>query len=178
MNTKDIWHWLGPLARAWNAEDKLYEQRAVLLWPALGLAPLARALYVDRGVLHLAVGSHVAASELNLLKAGIVARLSDVAPESGVIGLRFHIRAVTAPPLRIAVRPPTPADVQRVQRELPPGVSPRLRHVTASLVAWARARDEAILNTGGWRCAECGLALVREKRECPICKIDRLGLRH
>lgn len=178
MNNQDIWHWLGPLAQAWKASDSLQEQEAVLLWPAVGLTNLARALYVDHGVLHLAVGSHVVASELNLVKTRVLTRLSSVAPESRVTDLRFHVQASTSGLTSIEVRPPEPNDVRRAQRELPPEIPPNLRRVIALLMEWARARDEAILAHGGWQCRECGLVLAREKGQCPGCRIDRLGTRH
>lgn len=177
MNTKDIWQWLGPLARGWGAEDKLTEQRAVLLWPTVGLGSLARALYVERGVLHLAVGSHVVASELNLLKADLLARLGEIAPECGVTDLRFQVRALKSPPRPVVVRSPVPSDVRRARRELPPRLPSRLRQVAAEAVAWAEARDTAILDSGGWRCAGCGLVLVKEKSTCPACGIERFGMR-
>ncbi len=177
MNTKDIWQWLGPLARGWGAEDKLKEQNAVLLWPTVGLGSLARALYVERGILHLAVGSHVVASELNLLKAGLLARLGEIAPECGVTDLRFQVRALKSPPRPVVVRSPAPSDVRRARRELPPRLPSRLRQVAAEVIAWAEARDTAILDSGGWRCRGCGLVLVKEKSTCPACGIERFGMR-
>lgn len=175
MNDEDIWQWLGPLAQHWGAEEKLKGQSAVLRWPATGLGAMARALYVDRGVLHLAVGSHVVASELNLLKEKLLARLAEVAPGSGVADLRFQVCAWESPLHPVAVTPPTKAELRRVRRELPPGLPSRLRDAAANAVAWAEARDRAILAAGGWRCGGCGLALLPEKSVCPICGIDRFG---
>lgn len=178
MNTKDIWHWLGPLSKAWNAEDRLLEQKAVLLWASTGLAHLARALYVDRGVLHLGVGSHVVAAELNLIKRQVLARVNALAPESGVTDLCFHVQGTPLAPRTIAVPPPTPVDVQRVHRGLPPRVPLRLRRTVARVQAWAEARDTAILRSGGWRCRECGLVVTANIGKCPHCRIDPLGPGH
>lgn len=176
MNTKDMWYWLGPLAAGWGALDKLEAQKPVVLWASTGFGPMARALYVERGTLHLAVANHVVASELNLLKGRLLARLGEVAPGCGVTDLRFQIRAAERPPRSVVVHPPGPADLRRAERQLSPKVLPRLRHLAAEAVAWASARDEAILDSGGWRCRQCGLVLVKEKSTCPICGIDRTGV--
>lgn len=175
MSSKDIWQWLGPLAMAWGGQDRLREQAPVLLWRATGLASLARALYVDRGVLYLAVESHVVAAELNLLKGKVLARLAEVVPGCEVADLRFQVRAREAPPAEVAVTPPTAADLRRARRDLPPGLPPCLRDPLAEALAWARARDQAILDARGWRCPRCGLVLVKEKNNCPTCGIDRFG---
>lgn len=176
MSKQDIWQWLGPLARGWGAEEKLKAQAAVLVWAATGLAPLARALYVDRGVLHLAVGSHVVASELNLLKGEVLARLEEIAPGCSVADLRFHVQG-GEPPLRpVEVPPPSKADLREARAELPPGLPPRLRSRLAKALAWAKARDRAIRAAGGWECQGCGLVLVREREACPTCGIERFGI--
>jgi len=172
MKTKDIWQWLGPLARNWGAEEELQAQLPVLHWASTGLSHLARPLYVDRGVLHLVVESHVIAGELNLLKGRVLARLEEVAPGSRVVDLRFQVRARGAPRREIAVPPPT-ADELRVARDgLPGGLPPTLAEVCARLLAWARARDRAILAAGGWRCPGCGVAVVQAENSCPGCGIE------
>lgn len=173
MNTKDIWHWLGPLSRGWGAEEKLQDQNPVLLWASTGLGSMARPMYVDRGVLYLAVGSHVVAAEFNLLKGKLLARLEEVDPQCGVVDLRFQIRAEKRSPREIVVAPPTSGELRQARRELPAGLPSRLQRVAAQALAWAAARDRAILSAGGWRCAECGLALVKEKKSCPLCGFER-----
>lgn len=177
MNKQDIWQWLGPLAQSWGAEDALRAQSAVLLWPATGLTALARPLYVDRGVLHLAVASHVVAAELNFLKGKLLARLEEVAPQCGVVDLRFQIRSGETSFHPIVVPPPTAADLREARRGLPPRLPPELQRVLAEAVAWATARDRAILAAGGWRCPGCGLVLVKEKDDCPVCGIERFAAR-
>lgn len=172
MNTKDIWQWLGPLAHGWRAEDRLKEQTVVLRWKETGLGSLARALYVDRGVLHLAVASHVVAAELNLLKGKVLARLDEVAPGCGVTDLRFQVRAWETPRVEIAVPSPTTAALRRARRDLPAGLPRDLRDTVSEVLAWAQARDQAILAAGGWGCPRCGLVLVKEKGVCPTCGIE------
>ncbi len=173
MNTRDIWQWLGPLAHGWRAEDRLKEQTVVLRWGGTGLGSLARALYVDRGVLHLAVASHVVAAELNLLKGKVLARLEEVAPGCGVTDLRFQVRAGETPRVKIAVPSPTTAARRRARRDLPAGLPRGLRDAVSEVLAWAQARDEAILAAGGWACPQCGLALVKEQGVCPPCGIEQ-----
>lgn len=173
MKTRDIWQWLEPLARNWGAEEELQSQLPVLQWASTGLSHLARPLYVDRGVLHLRVESHVIAAELNLLKEKVLARLEGVAPGTGVVDLRFQVRAGGGSRGEIAVLPPTADELCAARADLPEGLSPTLAGVCTRLVAWVRARDRAILASGGWRCPGCGVALVQEENSCPECGIER-----
>ncbi|GAB4308436.1 MAG: hypothetical protein Kow0097_08960 [Candidatus Bipolaricaulota bacterium] len=172
MNAKDIWQWLGPLARSWGAEEELQAQLPVLHWSSTGLSHLARPLYVDRGVLHLAVDNHVVAAELNLLKGKVLARLEEVAPGGGVVDLRFQIRARGVPRAEIAVRPPGPDEVRAARDEIPEGLPATLAAVCARLIAWARARERALLAAGGWRCPGCGVARAEGQTSCPECGIE------
>lgn len=172
MNKRDIWQWLGPLARGWRAGERLEEQTVVLRWEETGLGSLARALYVDRGVLHLAVANHVIAAELNLLKGKVLARLGEVAPGCGVTDLRFQVRAGETPRVEIAVPPPTPAARRRARRDLATSLPRDLCNAVSEVFVWAQARDQAILAAGGWSCPRCSLVLVKEKGICPTCGIE------
>ncbi|QAA75856.1 MAG: hypothetical protein BIP78_0088 [Candidatus Bipolaricaulis sibiricus] len=173
MTKQDIWQWLGPLSHRWGAEELLRDQTAVFVWPATGLAPLARAVYVDQTILHLSVGSHVVAAELNLLKHKLLARLHEISPECGVTDLRFQVRAWERPPHEIVVPAPTAEMVRRARRSLPAGLPPRLRTIFAEAVAWAQARDRAILDAGGWTCPQCDVVATAEMTACPVCGIER-----
>ncbi|MBC7220565.1 DUF721 domain-containing protein [Candidatus Bipolaricaulota bacterium] len=173
MKAKDIWQWLGPLARSWGAEEELQAQLPILHWSSTGLSHLARPLYVDRGALHLVVDSHVVASELNLLKEKVLARLEEVAPGCGVVDLRFQVRAHGAPREEIAVPPPAADEVRAAREEVPKGLPTTLAAVCARLIAWARARERAILTAGGWRCPGCGVVLAAEESTCRSCAIER-----
>lgn len=173
MDKQDIWEWLGPLAQRWGAEEELKAQLPVLLWSATGFAPLARALYVERGVLHLAVASHIVAAELNQLKGSLLARLHAVAPGCTVADLRFVVRSSGARLCPTDIPGPTKVELREARRQLPPGLPPRLRGVIAKAIAWAKARDAAVLGAGGWQCPHCELVLVKEKRSCPACGIER-----
>jgi len=117
------------------------------------------------------------AAELNLLKGKLLARLEEVAPQCGVVDLRFQVRSGEAPFHPILVPPPTAADLREARRELPPRLPRELRSVLAEAVAWAKARDKAILAAGGWRCPGCGLVLVEETGSCPVCGIERSAAR-
>ncbi len=173
MKTKDIWQWLGPLAHSWGGEERLREQLPVLAWPSTSLGSLARPLYVDQGVLHLAVESHVVASELNLVKERILSRLGEVTSESTVVDLRFHVRFKGSPLAKVGVPPPTPAELGAARKALPEGIPRSIGDACARALAWARARDEALLARGGWPCPGCGLVLAEEKATCPECGIER-----
>jgi hypothetical protein len=177
MSKEDIWQWLGPLARRWDAEDALQAQSPLFAWDAIGLSPLAQPLYVDRGVLHLAVANHVVAAELNLLKGKLLARLDEAIPGCGVETLRFHVRAREPPRSEIAV-PRLPAGaLDRAGQDLPSGLPTGVRDVVVEALAWARARDEALLAAGGWACPRCALVLVKGATACPTCKIERPPVR-
>ncbi|HAZ27842.1 TPA: hypothetical protein DCY67_04375, partial [Candidatus Acetothermia bacterium] len=140
MSKQDIWQWLGPLAERWKGEANLREQSIVLTWRTVGLSSLAQAMYVDRGVLHLGVASHVVAAELNLLKRKVVARVKEAVPGAGITDLRFHIRAQAEQPGQIAVPAPTAAARRRARAELSPKLPTSLRAGLSEILAWAQAR--------------------------------------
>lgn len=173
MSTKDPWEWLAPLAQAWGAQDKLAEQEAVLRWRETRLGPLAQALYVQNGTLHLSVPSHVVAAELSSLQARIIRQVAELAPRSQVRRLRFHVQEWRAVPGQIEVEPPGEGDVRRARRRLPQGVPASVRRAAAVALAWAERRDEAILAAGGWRCPACDLALLPKVERCPACRMER-----
>ncbi|MCR4392405.1 MAG: DUF721 domain-containing protein [Candidatus Acetothermia bacterium] len=175
MSKEDLLQWLLPLARRWGLAEALAQQRAVFAWErAVGpnLASLARPLYVDREVLHLGVPSHVVAAELHLLAAELLARLAEVAPGSGVKELRFHVRAEPGPPPEVTVPPPSPRERRLAEQELSAHLPEGLRDKLAGIVAWARARDQAILAAGGSACRRCGVAFLGPGDLCPVCAVE------
>lgn len=173
MSTKDPWEWLTPLAQAWGAQDKLAEQEAVLRWKETRLGPLARALYVQNGTLHLSVPSHVVAAELGSLQAKIIRQVAELAPRSQVRRLRFHVQAWRDVRGQIEVESPGEEDLRRAERRLPRRVPASVRRAAAVAWAWAERRDEAILGAGGWRCPACELALLPKVERCPSCGMER-----
>ncbi len=177
MKTRDPWLWLEDLAQSWGAPQALTEQEAVLRWGETGLSTLARALYVERGVLHLSVPSPVVAAELRALESRIVSELRRRAPQSGVTGLRFHIEAWSHRREPLEVRPPSREEVRRAGRRLPRAIPPPVRRAVAEAWAWAEARDRAILAAGGWSCPRCELALLSEVERCPSCGMERAQAR-
>jgi len=173
MNKDKSKDWLGTLVQKWGLEADLKRQRAVFAWErAVGeLARLAKPLYVAGKTLHLAVPSHVAASELRLLEGKLIARLSEVAPESGVKKLRFHVVPQPVVPRRPAPEEPTKEDWEAAERDITKSIPNGLRTRLVRIAAWARARDRAVLAAGGRRCPRCGVAHLSKTDLCPICSL-------
>ncbi|MCX7750373.1 MAG: DUF721 domain-containing protein [Candidatus Bipolaricaulota bacterium] len=173
MTPKDPWVWLEALARSWGSPRGLEEQEAVLRWGEMGLEGLARAMYVEDGILHLSVPSPVVAAELRTVQGKIVEELSRLAPRSAVTRLRFHLAAWPGQPREVAVPPPSREEVRRAGRLVPRGLPRPIRRAVAEALAWAEARDRAILAAGGWTCRQCELALLPEVERCPGCGMER-----
>jgi hypothetical protein len=100
-----------------------------------------------------------------------------VIPGCGVETLRFHVRAGGPPCSEITVTRPTAGALGRAGQDLPPGLPTGIRDVVAEALAWARARDEAILGAGGWACPRCALVLMKGTGACPTCQIERPPVR-
>lgn len=158
------------LGKSWGAGWE--EQEAVRRWrEAVGesLSRLARPLYVDRGVLHIAVASPVVAQELQLWSKELLSRLSAIAPQSRVRKLRF----VIIPERRqeeMGTPEPTPKELNQAEELVPMDLSPELRAKFVRILAWALAQEAEILRRGGHRCPRCGVAFLGLEKECPLCK--------
>ena len=171
---KDVRQWLAPLARRWGLEEAMERQAPVFAWAsAVGeeLSKLARPLYVEGHTLHIAVASHVVATELRLLEGKLLARLSQLVPENPVRRLRFHVLPQPAPPRRPQVEEPTAEDWEAAEEEIPTGLPGELRVRLVRIAAWARARDRTILQAGGRRCPKCGVAHFGPGELCPACSL-------
>ena len=171
---KDIRQWLAPLARRWGLEETMERQAPVFVWSGVvgeELSKLARPLYVEGHTLHIAVASHVAAMELRLLEGKLLARLSQLVPESPVKTLRFHVLPQPAPPRRPEVEEPTAEDWEAAEEEIPADLPRELRVRLVRIAAWARARDRTILRAGGRRCPGCGVAHLGPGELCPSCSL-------
>lgn len=148
------------------------EQEAVLHWRRIvgeNLARLARPLYVEDGVLHLAVASPVVANELRLWKRELLQKLDQHAPKSQVRDLRFHLAPLAesaAPPIA-----PGPAEWNRAEEAIPTALPQELRTRLVRLLAWALAQEAGILRGGGRRCSACGVAFLAEGDLCPLCRL-------
>lgn len=171
---KDIKQWLAALAARWGMEEELERQTPVFAWmDAVGehLAKLARPLYVEGDTLHLAVASGVVATELRLLSGKLLARLREVAPESRIFRLRFHILAPDSPAERPLKVEPTSEEWRQAEGEISRDLPPQLREKLISIAAWALARDRALLSAGGKRCPRCGVVHQGPGDLCPVCAL-------
>lgn len=150
------------------------EQEAVRRWRHLvgpALAALCRPMYVDRGVLHLAVSSPVVATELRLLEQELLARLSAGAPGSELRELRLH---VVPAPFNPELPCPIPTSEEERQAEdlLPQNLFGPIREAMVRVVAGQLARDRVILSAGGRRCSRCGVVFLGEDDLCPLCRLS------
>lgn len=164
--------WFEALGRAWGKGWE--EQEAVWRWREAvgeGLSRLARPLYVDKGVLHLAVQSPVVANELRLWSREIVARLAEIAPKSAVKELRFRVVAEKERQ-NLPCPAPTGTDLRRAEKLMPQDIPAALREKFLKLVAWALVQEEAILSAGGKKCRSCGVAFFGEEEDCPLCRLS------
>ena len=158
------------LGKSWGVGWE--EQEAVRRWrEAVGesLAKLARPLYVERGVLHIAVASPVVAQELQLWSKELLARLAAIAPQSKVQALRFVIvperrQEEMEPP------EPTPKELNQAEDLVPMNLPSELRAKFVRILAQALAQEAEILRRGGHRCPRCGVAFLGAEKECPLCK--------
>lgn len=166
MRGNELWEALH-LGPGWE------EQEAVLLWKNIvgeNLARLARPLYVEDGILHLAVASPVVATELRLWKEELLQRLAQSAPKSQLKDLRFHL----APAASEAQPPPAepgPEELNRAEEAIPEGLAPEVRKRLVCALAAALAQERLILRLGGRRCVACGVAFLGHGEKCPLCRL-------
>ena len=163
--------WLESLAKSWGKGWE--EQEAVWRWRDVvgeALSRLARPLYVERGVLHLAVPSPVVANELRLWKDEIILRLAKVAPKSGVKELRFRIMSEGKGTEQFPTEPDV-EDLNRAEKLAPENLPASLRPKILRLLAQVMAQEESIIAHGGRRCRRCGVAFLGEGEECPLCRL-------
>ncbi len=149
------------------------EQEAVRRWPEVvgqTLQRLARPLYVEQGVLHIAVPSPVVANELRMWEQELLTRLDRTAPASQVRELRFHIvveeREAPLPEIK-----PSTQEWNEAEASIPENLPSSLRRRLVQLLAQALAQETAILACGGRRCARCGVAFLGPGEACPLCRL-------
>lgn len=164
--------WLAALSSRWGRGWQ--EQEAVWRWKEVvgeNLSRLARPLYVEQGVLHIAVPSPVVTSELRLWEKEILTRLKKVAAASAVQKLRFHLVTEVGESAFPRVEP-GPQELNRADGEVPENIPSALRDKLVGLLAQVLAQEAAVLAAGGRRCQRCGVAFLGEEEElCPLCRI-------
>mgnify|MGYP001069218931 FL=1 len=162
--------WLSSLAERWGEGWKA--QEAVRRWPEIigaRLGKLARARYVENGVLHIAVASPVVANELRFWSKEILARLTALAPASRVRELCFELvpQPHTSQAPRVEV---TPSERNEAEDLVPVALPLALREKLVQLLATTLAQERGILAQGGRRCRRCGVAFLGEGESCPLCQ--------
>jgi hypothetical protein len=163
--------WLECLAKSWRKGWE--EQEALWKWRDVvgeGLSRLARPLYVEKGVLHLAVPSPVVANELRLWGNEIISRLAKAAPKSRVKELRFRIVSEGKTSKEFVVEP-NAEDLDRAEKLVPENLPSSLRSKILKVLAQVIAQEESIIAHGGRRCRRCGVAFLGEGEECPLCRL-------
>ncbi len=163
--------WLTALAKSWGKGWE--EQEVVWRWREVvgeSLSKLARPLYVERGVLHLAVPSPVVANELRLWEKELISRLANIAPRSGVKELRFRIVSAAKPAQEIKAEPGA-KEIRRAEELIPEDLPNPLRAKLLQLLAQVLAQEESILAQGGRMCRRCRVAFLGEGEECPLCRL-------
>lgn len=168
MKSSNWWDFLSHCAgQGWE------EQEAIWHWPHVvgeRLSKLARPLYVDRGILHLAVPTPLVANELRLWSREILARLASVAPRSGVRELRFHIVPEGQRPREEKVLA-SQEELNRAERMIPQTLPSPLRQKFVNILAQALAQEAAILSEGGRHCKKCSVVFIGPGEECPLCRL-------
>lgn len=163
--------WLESIARNWGKGWE--EQKAVWRWrEAVGerLSKLARPLYVERGILYIAVASPVVANELRLWAQEIISRLAQIAPKSNVKELQFKILPEEKEVEEFSLQPGA-EELNRAEEMIPEDLLPSLRSRFLELLANVLAKEKAILAKGGRRCRRCGVAFLGEGEECALCRL-------
>ncbi len=163
--------WLAAMSSRWGRGWQ--EQEAVWRWKEVvgeNLSRLARPLYVEQGVLHIAVPSPVVTSELRLWEKEILIRLRKVAAASAVQKLRFHLVTEVSESTLPRVEP-GPQELNRADGEVPENIPSVLRDKLVRLLAQVLAQEAAVLAAGGRRCQRCGVAFLGEGEMCPLCRI-------
>jgi len=158
------------IGKGWGAGWE--EQEAVWRWrEAVGesLGKLARPLYVDHGVLHIAVASPLVAQELKLWSTELLSRLCAIAPRSKVRELRFVI-VPEGREEKVEIPEPTPKELNQAEELVPMDLPPQLRVKFVRILAQTLAQEAEILRRGGRRCPSCGVAFLGTEEVCPLCK--------
>lgn len=169
MKNSNWWDFLSQCGgREWQEQEAIWHWSYVVgEW----LSQLARPLYVERGVLHLAVSTPLVANELRLWSREILARLASVAPHSGIRELRFHL----APEGKRAKEEKVLAgqeEQRHAERMIPQTLPSPLREKFVNLLAQALAQEAAILSEGGRRCKKCSVVFIGPGEECPLCRLS------
>ncbi len=166
-NKEELLMWL---AERWRAPE-LLAQRPVLAWQEAGLPDVAQPLYVQAGVLYLAVPNHIVASEIYLRRREILSRLAEAVKEPVIRDIRVLVRSRAAGEPEVRVPPPTLEEVRACEARLGDVGSEALRRRLAETWAWIEARDRAIVAQGGHRCPACGVAYLGDDPLCPLCTL-------
>ncbi|MFO8034755.1 MAG: DUF721 domain-containing protein [Candidatus Bipolaricaulota bacterium] len=171
---RDELGWLNSLAHSWGLAEAFAKQQGVFAWRhAVGqqLARWARPLYVSRGVLHLAVSSYAAASQLRMLEPKLMEALREVAPQCEVRQLRLHVQPQAAPRRGASEAQVSGEDLCAADGLVPDDVPVPLRQQLVQTAARARAQERAILEAGGRRCDACQVAFLGDGTVCPLCSL-------
>jgi len=161
---------LEKLAEEWNL-PALRGQRAVVCWQRSDLRRLARPLYVQGGVLHLAAPNHALASELSFLRNEITSTVREKFGLTEITDVKVHVQPRGQGPPEVAVEPPDRGKIDGALGRLTFVRDPKLRGRLAELWAWAEAWEEAVLGNGGHRCKRCGAAFWGGGEFCPVCTL-------
>lgn len=163
---------LEKVLRKYGLFEKYREQEPALLWDRVvgeRVSRLARPIWVQEGVLFVAVPSHVVQHEFSLMREEFRKRLNNALGAERVKEIRFRVESFPKPRSALALDaielgPEEERTIEQVVQDLS---DPGLRSVVTQLMRKAKKMEKARQQLGWKPCPRCGL--LCEEHFCPLC---------
>ncbi|MCI2430157.1 DUF721 domain-containing protein [Candidatus Acetothermia bacterium] len=165
------------LFRRHGLGEEYRAQEPALHWPKVvgaRMAKITEPLYVQNGVLFVAVTSHVFQHEFTLMRAEFRKKLNEHFGEERVREVRFVVESKPKgePPFSLARVPLLPQEEREIEQLATEIESAELREDLKRLMSTAK-RIERARREWGWKpCPRC--STLCESEFCPLCAEDTL----
>lgn len=170
------------LERIWGRyglAEQYREQEPALLWAQIGgpkIAKMTEPLYVQNGVLFVAVPSHVIQHEFTLMREEFRRKLNTALGAEHLREVRFQVKVPPKPKASpipsLAQIPLTPQEEREIEELASVIEDAPLRQTLAQLMKTAKRIERARRELGWQPCPRCGTLCA--ERFCPLCAQETL----
>lgn len=161
---------LEKLFRKYGLAEQFREQEPALLWKHIvgpWVARLTEPIWVHDGVLFVAVPSHAAQHEFNLMREEFKRKLNQGAERVREIRFRVENFPRPSPSLSLAQIQLTPEEEKEIEQVVSLVEESDLREALERLMKTAKKLERARQKLGWKPCSKCGL--LCEGNFCPLC---------
>jgi hypothetical protein len=170
-------NWVEEVLERYRLKEAYADQRALALWEEIvgtRIARLTRAVRCSSGTLWVEVSSPAVAQELSYLKEEYQHRLNNLLAKETVSGIRFIPGRFDHERVPVEVRL-SEEDISESRSLFQEVEDEALRLSFEELYLTLLKRERSLLQSGGRRCPQCGVAFTGEGESCPGCRMSGIA---